>query len=138
MICLDSWIWLEYLFEDTTWKEAAEVIESANQPEQGGIVPATVIAEVSYHIRRQKDAETAEEAIIAIRSFDNIEIIPVTGDIAEYAAALRMKYYQRGECELSYADAIHLALAAVVSECDTFYSGDPDFEHVDEVDTVIL
>lgn len=138
MICLDSWIWLEYVFEDDKWQDAEAAIETANSPTEGGIVPATVVAEVSYRVRRQKDAQTAAETINAIRSFEHIDILPVTDEIAEYAAALRDKYYQRGDCELSYADAIHLAMAAAVFECDTLYSGDADFESVDEIKTVIL
>lgn len=73
-----------------------------------------------------------------MREFEHIEILAVTDEIAEYAAALRDKYYQRDDCELSYADAIHLAMAVVVSECESLYSGDPDFENVEEIDTVIL
>lgn len=138
MICLDSWIWLEYVFEDDKWQDAGGVIETANSPTEGGIVPATVVAEVSYRVRRQKDTQIAAETITAIRSFEHIDILPVTDEIAEYGAALRDKYYQRGDCELSYADAIHLAMAAAVSECDTFYSGNPDFEGVDEIETIIL
>lgn len=48
MICLDSRVGLDYLFEDTKWQKAETAIETANQPTQGGIVPATVIAEESY------------------------------------------------------------------------------------------
>lgn len=135
---LDSWVWLEYLFEGDKWQAAETAIENANSPDEGGIVAATVIAEVSYRIRRTEDAETAESAIAAMREFEHIERLAVTDKIAEYAAVLRDKYYQRDDCELSYADAIHLAMAVVVSDCDTLYSGDPDFENVEEIDTVIL
>ena len=138
MICLDSWIWLEYVFEGEKWQEAENVIERANAPDVGGIVPATVIAEVSYRIRREKDTETAEETINAVRDFEYIEILPITDEIAEYAAALREEYYQRGDRELSYADAIHLAMATAIPECDSLYSGDPDFKGVDEIETIIL
>ena len=58
--------------------------------------------------------------------------------MAEYAAALRHDYYERGVHELSYADAIHLATATVHEECDVLYSGDPDFDDVDEIETVVL
>lgn len=138
MICLDSWIWLEYVFEGDRWEAAEAAIETADSADEGGIVPATVVAEVAYQIRRQQDAQTAAETIDAIRSFEHIDILPVTDDIAEYGAALRDKYYRRGDQALSYADAIHLAMAAAVTECETLYSGDPDFEEVDEVKTVIL
>lgn len=138
MIFLDSWMWLEYVFEGDEWHEAEAAIERANTPDVGGIVAATVVSEVSYRIRRARDAETASEAIDAIRAMDHVEVFPVTDEIAEYGAQLRDKYYQRRENELSYADAIHLAMAASVTECETLYSGDPDFADIDEIETVVL
>lgn len=62
----------------------------------------------------------------------------MTDEVAEYGAALRAKYDERGDRALSDADAIHLAMAAAVAECETLYSGDPDFEGVDEVETVVI
>jgi predicted nucleic acid-binding protein len=85
-----------------------------------------------------EDEETAEEAIRAIHDFEHIESLPLIDEIAEYAAELRCKYYRRGERELSYADAIHLATASVHDECHALYSGDPDFEGVEEIETVVL
>lgn len=138
MICLDSWVWLEFVFGGDAADAAERAIEAANERSTGGIVPATVVAEVSYHIRRRAETGTAVETIATMRSFDHIDIVPITDEIAEYGAALRDKYYERGRCELSYADAIHLAMAAAVSDCETLYTGDPDFEAVDEVEIVIL
>lgn len=138
MIFLDSWVWLEYVFDGDAWRDAAAAIERANAADEGGVVSATVIAEVSYRVRREKDAETAREVVGAIRDFEHVEVAPVVDEIAEYAAELRHEYYRRGDCELSYADAIHLATAATIAECHTLYSGDPDFADVDEVETVIL
>jgi predicted nucleic acid-binding protein len=63
--------------------------------------------------------------------------MPITTEVAVTASDLRSKYYQRGGCELSYADAIHIATAAM-TDCNTLYSGDPDFENIDEVDTEVL
>lgn len=138
MIFLDSWVWLEYVFEGDAWRDAEAAIERANSPGTGGIVAATVVSEVSYRIRRARDADAASEAIEAIRSMDHVEVLPVTDEIAEFGAELRDTYSQRRELELSYADAIHVAMAASVTECETLYSGDPDFEAVDEVETVVL
>lgn len=138
MIFLDSWVWLEYVFEDDAWRDAEAIIERANTADVGGIVAATVVAEVSYRIRRARDADTASEAIEAIRAMDHVEVLPVTDEIAEFGAELRDRYYQRRELELSYADAIHVAMAASVTECETLYSGDPDFEAIEEIETVVL
>lgn len=138
MIFLDSWVWLEYVFEGDRWRAAEAAIDEANSTDGGGIVAATAIAEIAHRIHRQADADTASEAVDAIRELEHVEVLPVTGEITERAAALRDKYYRRGDRELSYADAIHLAMADAVSGCDTLYSGDPDFEGVDEIDTVVL
>jgi len=64
--------------------------------------------------------------------------MPVIDEIAAHAAELRSQYYESGERELSYADAIHLATAVAHDECETLYSGDPDFADLDEIETVIL
>lgn len=103
MIFLDSWVWLEFLFDG-----------------------------------EQADEETAEETIRAIRDYDNIESMPVIDEVAEYGAEHRFKYYEPGERELSYADTIHLATAVIHDECRMLYSGDPDFEGVEEIETTVL
>lgn len=73
-----------------------------------------------------------------MRELEHIESFAVTDEVAEYAAALRDKYYQRDDRALSYADTIHLAMAVIGAECDILYSGDPDFEQTDEIETAIL
>jgi len=138
VIFLDSWVWLEYLFSGDQEAEAERVIQHANSEAVGGLISPTIIAEVSYRIRRVDDEATAEEAIRAIREYEHIDCLPLIEEIAEYAAELRFKYYEPGERELSYAGAIHLATAIVHDECDALYSGDPDFDGVDEIETKIL
>lgn len=138
MIFLDSWVWLEFVFSGDKAGEAESVIERANTPKEGGLIAPTIIAEVSYRTRVVEDNDTAERAVRAIGEFQHIESMPVIDEIAAYAAELRFKYYDPGERELSYADAIHLATAAIHDDCDTLYSGDPDFAGLDEIETVIL
>jgi len=138
VIFLDSWVWLEFLFSGEKAAAAEAVIERANTADEGGLIAPTVIAEVSYRLRTVEDESTATDAIGAIREYDHIDSMPLIDDIAEYAAELRFKYYSRAERELSYADAIHLAMAAAHDDCHTLYSGDPDFTGMDEVEIVIL
>lgn len=138
MIFLDSWIWLEYLFSGQHEARAAELIQQANGADEGGLITPTVIVEVSYRLHVVEDAETADEAVRAIRAFEHIESLPLVDELAAYAAKLRVKYYHRGERDLSYADAIHLAAASVHEDCHTLFSGDPDLRDVDEIDTVVL
>lgn len=138
MIFLDSWVWLEYLFGGPAAERAGELIQEADTPGEGGLIAPTVIAEVSYRIHVVENAETADEAVRAIRTFEHIESLPLVDELAQYAAKLRVKYYRRDECELSYADAIHLAVASVHDDCHTLYSGDPDFEAVEEIETTVI
>jgi len=138
VIFLDSWVWLEFVFSGDKEDEAESLIERANTAEEGGLIAPTIIAEVSYRVRAVENRETAKETVRAIRDFQYIESMPVIDDIAEYAAELRFKYYEPGERELSYADAIHVATAVVHDDCGVLYSGDPDFADLDEIETIVL
>jgi len=138
VIFLDSWVWLEYIFSGEQEDEAEAVIQRADTVDVGGLISPTIIAEVSYRVRRVENEETAAEAVRAIREYEYIDCMPLIEEIAEYAAELRFKYYTPGERELSYADAIHLATAVVHDECDVLYSGDPDFDDLAEIETVVL
>ena len=112
--------------------------QRANTPEVGGLVAPTVVAEVSYRLRDVDGDGPAEEAVRAIRDYEHLESLPLVDEVANYAAELRHDYYESGERELSYADAIHLATAVVHDDCGVLYTGDPDFEGVDEIETVVL
>lgn len=138
MIFLDSWIWLEYIFSGDDADAAASLIERANDPQVGGLIAPTILAEVSYRVRTVEDEATADEAIRAIRDFEHVESAPIIDEIAAYAAELRFKYDEPGQRELSYADAIHLATAVVHDDCRVLYSGDPDVADLDEIETVVL
>lgn len=135
MIFVDSWVWIEYFAEDDRWRDAEEVLERI--PEEGAVITPTVLMEVHYRIERKADERRADRVIDAIRRFDDLEILPVTTEVALNAAKLREKHYQRGERELSYADAIHLA-AALMTGCEVLYSGDSDFEGLDMIETEIV
>ncbi|EMA35791.1 type II toxin-antitoxin system VapC family toxin [Halococcus hamelinensis] len=135
MIFVDSWVWIEFFAADDRWRDAEAVLERI--PERGGVVATTVLMEVRYRIGEKFDAERAERVVGTIQRFEELEVVPITADAALTAARLREKYYQRGERELSYADAIHLALA-MMTGCETLFSGDPDFEGLDEIETEVI
>lgn len=138
MIFLDSWVWLEFLLSGDRDAQAEEVIERADAADEGGLIAPTVVAEVSYRVHVVEGEELATEAIRAIHAFEYIESVPLVDELAAYAAKLRFEYYQRGDRDLSYADALHLAVAIAHDECHTLCSGDPDFEDIDEIDTIVL
>lgn len=135
MIFVDSWVWIEYFAEDDRWRDAEEVLERI--PEEGAVITPTVLMEVHYRIERKADERRADRVLDAIRRFTDLEVLPVTTEVALNAAKLREKHYQRGERELSYADAIHLA-TALMTGCEVLYSGDSDFEGIGELATEII
>lgn len=135
MIFLDSWVWIEFFSKGSRWKKA-ELVVACLQNEKG-IVSSTVLMEIRYQFLRKFGKEKADRVIHIIESFKNLEIVPVTSGVAKYAADLWDKYYQKGEKELSYGDAIHLA-TAILTGCKKLYSGDTDFENIDEINTEII
>ncbi len=135
MIFIDSWVWIEYFSDDKRWKEAEAVLQKLE--EEKGVISSLVLAEVRYRILIKFGTEKADRIIHTIESFQNLQVVPVNTEVAKYGADLRDKYYQRGEKELSYADAIHLATAVLVN-CNKLYSGDPDFEGIGEIETEII
>jgi predicted nucleic acid-binding protein len=138
VIFLDSWVWLEFLFEGEQEEEAFSLIQRANSSEEGGLITPLVLSEVGYRMRVEMGEETGQEAVETIRDHEYVESFPVGDDLAAYAAELRHDYYERRGCQISYADTVHLAAAIVHDDCHTFYTGDPDFEDVDEIKTVVL
>lgn len=138
MIFLDSWVWLEYLLGGEGGDAAERVIARAAAGGEGGLIAPTVVTEVAYRVRVASDGPTAEEAVRAMDDLDGVECLPLIAAVAEYAAELRYKYYDREDRAFSYADAVHLATATVHDDCTVLYSGDPDFEDVDEIETVVL
>ncbi len=135
MIFLDSWIWIEFFAESSKAEAAEELILSID--EKGGVVTPTVLMEVRYRLTNKASEAESEKAVSFIRDVEGLEVLPVTTEVGLYAADIRQKYYRRGDCELSYADAIHLATAALAG-CEKLYSGDSDFEEVDEIETRII
>lgn len=135
MFFIDSWIWIEFFSEDDRYKEVENVIEKLQEKE--GVISTTVLMEVKYRIKKKYDRELSDRVIHIMEAFDNLNILPVTSEVAKYAADLRDKYYKRKEKELSYADTIHLA-TAVLTDCEVLYSGDPDLEDIDEIETEIV
>jgi len=135
MIFIDSWVWIEYFSEDQRWQKAEQVLQELEEGK--GIISSLVLAEVRYRILGKFGVEKADQVIHAMESFDTLQVVPVTAEAAKYGADLRDKYYQRGGKEVSYADAIHLAVA-VMTGCSKLYSGDPDFEGIEEMETEII
>jgi predicted nucleic acid-binding protein len=132
---VDSWIFLEFFQDDDLASEAEAVLEQIGDAD--AIVAVTVLLEVRYHFRRRFGVEAADSVIAAIESFDQLDVLPVTRAVSLRAADLRAKYYDRNDCPLSYADAIHLA-TALLTDCERIYTGDPDFVAAEEIAVTVV
>jgi predicted nucleic acid-binding protein len=87
---------------------AAAVIDAADQGVFKGSVSALAVAEVLVGPARGGDAARFEETASELRDLA-IDIVPVSGAIAEDAAWLR------GQRQLQLADALHVATARTVA-----------------------
>ncbi|MGD2251216.1 MAG: PIN domain-containing protein [Candidatus Methanofastidiosia archaeon] len=134
MIYVDSWVWVGFFSKRGRWKKANHFVEHLTH--EKGVVSSIGLTEIRYVFLSKYDKETADQITYTVESFKNLEIIPVTADIATYAADLHNKYYQKGD-KISYRGGIHLA-TAILTGCTMFYSGNRDFKNVDEIDTEII
>lgn len=130
---LDSWVWLAYFLNEETSDRAEEIIFESDEI----LIALTVLMEVRYRFLENFDREKAERLTSAIRSMENVRIMPLNEEVAVKAADIRHKYYSRGEVEISYADSVHVACAQMTG-CEKLYSGDPDFVDVEEVEVNLL
>jgi predicted nucleic acid-binding protein len=134
MIYLDSWVWIEFFSRGECKGKAEEVI--ARLKDIGAVISTAVLMEVAYIFQRKFGEEKANGVITIIEAFDNLHIVPVSSEVAVYAANIRDKYNRKGR-KFSYRDAIHLA-TAVLTGCETLCSGDPDFLVIDELEIAII
>ena len=126
---VESWKMQVSFVQQTENKASAELAEN---PKDVKIISSAVIAEVKYRISKKFGNPKAIEAIDTINSLQNLKILPVTREIAEFAAELRLKYYSKDR-QISYIDAINLA-TAIKAGCAVFYNGDPDFDGITEIE----
>lgn len=133
MIYMDSWIFLEFFSQNEKWTECEAIIKNSEKK----VLSAIALMEIKYRGIKKFGAMDTKKILHKIKSSENISIIDVTKEIAELAADLRIKYYDKENKPVSYADMINLA-TAVMMKCDKFYSGDTDFEDIEEIKTVIL
>lgn len=129
MIFIDSWVFIEYFFSR---KKVEKIVEG----EESKIISSACITEIKYKIAKHFGIEKANELMNIISSMKSLRILPVTKEVAEYAADLRLKYYSKSR-QMSFVDCINLA-TAILSGCDKLYTGDIDFDGIEEIKTEII
>lgn len=133
MIGLDSWIFLEYYSFGPKHAKCEKLIFG----DEKKIISTIVLMEVVYKSTKKLGKIKTKEIIRDIISSTSTLLVGVDRNTAEKAATLRLKYYKENERELSYSDCIHLA-TAILSKCKKFYSGDPDFKGIKELQVEII
>jgi len=131
-IYLDTFVFMDLLSDNPEFaKKALGYLEKIKSGENRGCISAALFTELAFHIKRRKGAEKASEIIYYIQSLPNLEIIPLTSEIAQAAGLLRSKLikYQK---KFTYFDCIHLA-TAIGEKCDVFVTGDRGFRDVADI-----
>lgn len=129
-IYFDTFVFMDILSGSEYAERAKSHVELLGKG-TGGVISSVLFAELSYHLMRKSGKDKAEEVLIYIQSLPNMEIVPVSTEIAKKAGRLRVKY-SRLEKKLTYFDCIHLA-TAMYSQCDKFLTGDKGFLGVDDI-----
>lgn len=135
MIFLDSWIFLEHFLQGEKSLVAEKIIRDSSEKYKG-VTSTVAMLEVKYRIAKKFGLEKAEETVVTVEEISNLSILPVTLDIAKFAANLRIKYYS-SEKQLSFIDTINLA-TAILTSCNNFYTGDKDFTGVEEIKVEVV
>lgn len=128
MIFIDTWVWLEFLGKSSDTSNAVIL-----KPEK--IISTATLLELKYHSIKKFGPENTEKIVYLVEN--DSTVLPLTSEIAKLAADLRLKYYDKKEKALSFIDCINLA-TAIVTGCDVFYTGDPDFRGIGEIKIEII
>ena len=134
-IYFDTFVFMDILSGSEYADRAKEYIELLKKGTEG-VISSVMFAELSYHLTKRKGKDKAEEVLIYIQSLPNMEIVPVSIEIAKKAGRLRVKYSRHDEKKLTYFDCIHLA-TAIYSQCGKFITGDRDFLGVNDIEVEV-
>ena len=135
MFFLDTWVLVDYFSKGDKYKKSENVINKIKK--EKAVIDTLVITELKYILSKKIGNEQTNKIIYYLQSISNLQIVPVVLPIAKLAADLRLKYYDKKKRAVAFADMIHLA-TAILTDCSTLYSGDPDFRDIEEIETSIL
>lgn len=92
---------------------------------------ALVLSEVLVLPYRMGRYDAAREYEFLIKTFPNIDLIPVNSDIAAKSAKIRSKY------NIPTPDSIHLA-NALAANCSLFITNDSGLKKINDIDVICL
>jgi predicted nucleic acid-binding protein len=122
-----------YLFESTGQLAAAAiaVVNAVSARRLTGVVSSVALAEVIGRPVRIGDDTMGERYADAIRSIENLHVVPVTIEIAVEAG------FVRGRTSLTLADAVHVATARVAG-ASAFVTNDRRLRSMPELAVIQL
>ncbi len=135
-IFFDTSVVLDYILHGKKYEISRRHMSSLDSGDQQGILDSVALLEIKYHLIRHIGHDKAEEAVLFLKNRKNFSVVPVTEDIAERAANLRIKYFNRDKSPISTADAIHIA-TALEHQCKKIITADSDFKVVSEIETEV-
>ena len=133
-IYLDTFVFMDILSGEPEAKKAQAYLEKIKS--SGGVISSILFSELAFHIRRKRGKEKAEEILLYVQSLPNLEIVPVSEQIAKAAGMLRARYLRKISKKLTYFDCIHIA-TALAAGCSKFVTGDKGFKEINEIEMEI-
>lgn len=130
-VYFDTFVFMDMLSGNPELAEKAGTYLKSNN----GVVSSVFLTELAYHVSRRKRSK-ASEILSYILLLPNIEIVPVSAEIAKLAGTLRARYRKKIEKKLTYFDCIHLA-TAISAGCSRFITGDRGFREITEIDVEV-
>lgn len=118
MIVVDSFGWIEWLTEGPLADKYAEYLRSSNEV----ITPVVIVYEV---YKKLKQTLNEESALRMVARLHETKIVPITPDLALFAADVSLKH------KLPMADA--LVYATALSQRCSVVTSDPHFERLEKV-----
>lgn len=99
-------------------RKALDLLQTIETGRQPAVWSTVAVAEVLVHPIASGQIDYLSRARQLVLDFPNSQVIPVSANIAEYAAALRARF-----ASLKLPDALHLA-TAVMSKAEVFVTND--------------
>lgn len=118
MIVVDSFGWIEQLTDGPLADKYSEYLRSSNEI----ITPVVIVYEVYKKLKQTLDEESALRLVARLHE---TKIVPVTPELALFAADVSLKH------KLPMADA--LVYATALSEKCSVVTSDPHFERLEKV-----
>jgi len=131
-IALDTMVFIYLFEEDKNYIDAVMTIfESVEKGKLKAITSTVTVIECLTKPLKKDDFPLVARYKLAFRNFPNLEVIPLSMEVAEEAASIRARY------GLKTPDSIQIAVG-VLGNVRAFITNDLDFEEIDSVKIIQL